>query len=195
MADTLVDWLLTYLLHSTLLLGLAFCAHRLLGERRLALQEALFRAALLGGIVTSSLQVGLACVRLGRSPPAGSGGAASRSRVSARLACARGRGPLGRPCRQSRALASREPQPTGDLRGLIGVWRPSLLAAWALLAGLGLVRFSVAWLRMRRLLSGRRALIEGEVVRDVSSVATALGIQGRVRLSTAPRLVVPVAVA
>ncbi|HXY42032.1 MAG TPA: hypothetical protein VEQ10_20320, partial [Vicinamibacteria bacterium] len=50
---------LTYLIHSTLLLAAAALACRLLRERRLVLQEALLRAALLGGLATAALQVGL----------------------------------------------------------------------------------------------------------------------------------------
>ncbi|MEJ2190612.1 MAG: hypothetical protein P8Y93_14665, partial [Acidobacteriota bacterium] len=56
---TIASWLLTYLLHSTILLSFAIVISRLLGEKRLALQETLLRAALIGGIFTASLQVGL----------------------------------------------------------------------------------------------------------------------------------------
>ena len=57
--EPLVRWLLTYLLHSTVLLGAAWLVRLALGERRLAVQEAVLRAALVGGFVTASLQVGL----------------------------------------------------------------------------------------------------------------------------------------
>ena len=57
--EPLVRWLLTYLLHSTVLLGAAWLVRLALGERRLAVQEAVLRAALVGGFVTASLQIGL----------------------------------------------------------------------------------------------------------------------------------------
>ncbi|HSD27085.1 MAG TPA: hypothetical protein VLL75_07245, partial [Vicinamibacteria bacterium] len=57
--EPVVRWLLTYLLHSTLLLAVAALARLALRERRLALQEALLRAALVGGFATAGLQVGL----------------------------------------------------------------------------------------------------------------------------------------
>lgn len=72
-ADLGAAWLLTYLLHSTLLLGGAWLATRLLGRWRkprrplLAVQETLWRTALLGGLVTATLQLGL-----GWQPPLGS---------------------------------------------------------------------------------------------------------------------------
>ena len=54
-----IDWLLTYTLHSSLLLGLALGMRLALQERRLALQEIVVRTAILGGFLTASLQVGL----------------------------------------------------------------------------------------------------------------------------------------
>ena len=55
-----LSWMLTYLLHSTLLLGGAWLAWKLLPSEALAVKETLWRTALLGGIVTASLQAGLA---------------------------------------------------------------------------------------------------------------------------------------
>ena len=49
-------WLLTYAIHSSVLIGLALILSRRLGERRLALQETLIRAAVLGAIATSTIQ-------------------------------------------------------------------------------------------------------------------------------------------
>jgi hypothetical protein len=56
---TIVSWLLTSLVHSTILLGTAWAVSRLLGERRLSLQETLLRLALVSGLLTSGLQLGL----------------------------------------------------------------------------------------------------------------------------------------
>ncbi len=51
--------LLTYLLHSTILLSTALLLRLALRERRLALQEVVLRAGLVGGFLTTALQVGL----------------------------------------------------------------------------------------------------------------------------------------
>ena len=84
-ADLGAAWLLTYLLHSTLLLGGAWLATRGLGRltsaRRplLSVQQTVWRAALLGGLVTATLQLGL-----GWQPPLGSwqlGGGNAEDRV------------------------------------------------------------------------------------------------------------------
>jgi hypothetical protein len=68
-ADQALAWLLTYALHSTLLLATAWAATRGLGGRRLRLQETIWRCALLGALVTASAQ--LAFGQLGHAPIAG----------------------------------------------------------------------------------------------------------------------------
>ena len=63
----LAIWLGTYLVHSTVLFALAWCVDRLRILRSPALREQLWRAALVGALVTASLQsAGLA----GRAPMA-----------------------------------------------------------------------------------------------------------------------------
>src|SRR5262245_56949657 len=52
----LADWLGTYLLHSTALLGGAWLASRLLRGRAPALQAHLWRAALIGALVSATAQ-------------------------------------------------------------------------------------------------------------------------------------------
>ena len=69
-AQPVTAWMLTYLLHSTLLLGGAWLLSRFLGQRRLAVQETAWKVALLGGILTAGLQLGLT-LGLGVQPWAG----------------------------------------------------------------------------------------------------------------------------
>ena len=57
--DAVGAWLSTYLLHSTVLLVPALLLARFLGSRRLSLQESVLRVALIGGILTATLQCGL----------------------------------------------------------------------------------------------------------------------------------------
>lgn len=56
MVDALFTWLLTYALHSTLLLGLAWAADRAGWLRRPRVAELVWRTALFGGLVTATLQ-------------------------------------------------------------------------------------------------------------------------------------------
>lgn len=57
--DSLTGWLLTYTLHSTVLLGAAWLITRHLNDRRLSLQEAIWRTALVGALLTATVQLGL----------------------------------------------------------------------------------------------------------------------------------------
>src|SRR5947199_109583 len=50
-------WLLTYLLHSTLLLGRAWLAAKPLARWSVAAEEAVWKLALVGALVTASLQL------------------------------------------------------------------------------------------------------------------------------------------
>ena len=54
--EPVAAWLLTYALHSTLLLGLAWALGRWV-VRAHAAREVLWKAALLGGLLTATVQV------------------------------------------------------------------------------------------------------------------------------------------
>jgi len=62
-----IPWLLTYTLHGTVLLSAAWLVGKLLGKRKLFLQETLWKTALIGGLITASLQTGLNLEPLGGS--------------------------------------------------------------------------------------------------------------------------------
>jgi beta-lactamase regulating signal transducer with metallopeptidase domain len=216
---TTAFWLLTYLLHSSVLLGAAALLRLALGERQLSLQEAALRAAVVGGFLTASLQLGLGVRPLGGSvavpaerpllvsssvmPPA-----PSRLDGSAWPAPARTDGATPSPAPV--VVASRQRLVGGGVdvlraahavrphaRRLVDqaapAWRPLLAVAWGALGLVALSRFAVAAVRLRRLLRDRYPLSEEDVGPQAWAVAGALGLGRRVRLSTAPRLVVPLA--
>ncbi|HYL04517.1 MAG TPA: M56 family metallopeptidase [Thermoanaerobaculia bacterium] len=68
-AGQALAWLLTYAVHSTLLLAMAWAVTQRMGGSRLRLQETVWRCALAGALVTASAQ--LAFVQLGHAPIAG----------------------------------------------------------------------------------------------------------------------------
>jgi beta-lactamase regulating signal transducer with metallopeptidase domain len=194
--DPLARWMLTYLLHSTALLGAAWLVRLALGERRLAVQEAVLRAALVGGLVTASLQIGLDVRPIGgaftvsaapaalavtpaSTPIAGSGGLESLPPSSWR------RGPVVAPTLAARAAAA--------VAAVTPRWRTGLAALWVALAAVALTRLVVAALRLRRLLRCRRPIRPGELAPGAATAARALGLRRPVLLSEAPRLSVPLA--
>ena len=59
LGELLVAWMLTYALHSSLLVLMASVTTWWLRRRHLSVQETAWKLALLGGLVTASLQIGL----------------------------------------------------------------------------------------------------------------------------------------
>lgn len=171
-ASAVASWLLTYALHSTLLLGLSLFAIRRLGLRRLALQQALLRTALLGGLATASLAL---------SPPPlpdalrWTGGLDSRH--SPLLAAA------------SQEAASARPSPFRLPSG----WVYGLVAVWLLGAGIATARFLDAARRLWSLLSDRRRLASEPLVESVAPLLVAMGLRRAVDLTASARITVPLA--
>lgn len=188
--------LLTYLLHSTLLLCAALAARLVLRERRLALQEALLRAALAGGFVTAGLQVGLGLQPLAGAwtlAPAVAPAASAQSTAEARAVPsislpapppARPAGDAGEPARSAVHAA------------WLTVWPPSrapLALLWIALASLALARVALGAVRLRHLLVDRRPLAQPELGVRIAGLAAGLGLRPPLRVSTAARLTVPLA--
>lgn len=67
LALPVASWLITYLIHSTVLLGGAWCVTRLGLIRGPAGRESLWKAVMVAGLVTASAQVGFTALRNARS--------------------------------------------------------------------------------------------------------------------------------
>jgi beta-lactamase regulating signal transducer with metallopeptidase domain len=188
--DTLIRWLLTYLLHSTVLLGGAWLVGRALGERRLVLQEALLRAALIGGFLTAGLQIGLEL-----RPAAGHLGLLAPAPASAPNPVVAAPAELGVTAALPPATITTAPQtealPAVRLRNLGAAAAWAFFAAWLAIASAMLARLLVGAWRLRRLLRGRRPLPDAERAADVQAAAFRLGLRPPVRCATAPALAIP----
>jgi beta-lactamase regulating signal transducer with metallopeptidase domain len=178
----ITSWLLTYLVHSTILLGAAWLASRLLADRRLALQETLLRTALIGGLLTTTLQVGVGVEPIGGAlaidgltrPDAGAAVSARNDGVTTSAAT-------------PNIALSIPPSIPDRVRGF---WPIALLSLWgcgSLLALLVVVR---SVLDLRHLLKTRRFRPAGGLVKRL---AAAMGLRRPVRLSTSAAIAVPFA--
>ena len=212
--------LLTYLLHSTLLLGLAAIVRLALRERSLPLQEAVLRAALVGAFVTSGLQLSLELRPLGgafslpaaaasiqradaaatlesREAAAGPGVPVPQASTAAALAASPGETVPRSAARPATGAPAPAPGAAGSARGAAEWANRRLLAAafvagWAVLSVLALLRLAVAARRLRRLLRDRVPVLDAHLAPQAERLAIALGLR-EVRLSTAPHLGVPLA--
>ncbi len=204
--------LLTYWLHSSVLLSLAALTCVVLRRRHLALQETLLRTALLAGFVSASLQTGFGLRCFGGSfeltaaitparvvPAARAGGA--RSDVHHGLP---GPAALTTVLAPGADDASTLPSHVGDHRtpsamrsprpsAWAQAWPQWLVGAWVLLALHALLRLARSASHLRALLRDRSPLYTGALSDCAARLARRLGLSRRVRLSLAPRLDVPLA--
>ncbi len=167
-------WLLTYLVHSTVLLGAAWCVSRLLGDRHLAIQETLLRSALVAGVVTTTLQS-----ILGISPMTGAVAFNVQPPVET---------PVTAATVFEADLPNVNPAALGTSPGVR--WSTVVPALWALGALLALVGVLRSWLDLRRLLRTRCFRPAGRLV---EGLASAMGLRRKVAFSTSKAIPVPFA--
>jgi len=220
--QTALSWSLTYLLHSTLLLGAAWLAVRLIGNGRYAAKEWLWKTAMLGGLITSSLQVGLALdPALGRwsvftTEPAPElagvssfegltglvegGGTLHRTHSGAgEVAPADvggtlfGLGTEADPARIAFPALTRNAAGQGAL-ALDSTWRDGLLALWTIGAMLGAALLCFAWSRIADRLAGRHELTKGPLVDQLRELTRRAQLPRRPRLCVSSRITSPATV-
>ncbi|MEJ2581013.1 MAG: M56 family metallopeptidase [Acidobacteriota bacterium] len=175
---TIASWLLTYLIHSTLLLCAAWLFSRALGERLMPLQETLLRVALIGGLLTATAQAGL-----GFEPV---GGVVAIDGLSVSL-------PLTTVDQAAvNTSVVDNPAPASWLARIAGesIWPVALVLLWAIGSLLAMLTLGRSALDLRRLLK-TRTLRPGD--RLLSRLAIAMGMRRKVSLSTSPAIAVPFA--
>ncbi len=189
-------WLLTYLLHSTLLLGGAWLATRRLVHSAGA-RDLTWKAALVGGLISASLQSGLGGPRLGGTVDLGLGAAPSAQLpppLHPATAAAHTPGLLGALERAPTTAAVAEPAAASE--AALG-WQPSLPAV--LLGGyLGIALLLIGVYLMRRALAMRRIGVRRPVQEPRLLTMLALlrdggGVRRPIRLTAARGLASPVA--
>jgi len=175
---TITSWILTYLIHSTVLLAAAWLITRILGDRRLALQETLLRTALIGGLLTTTLQVGF-----GVEPV---GGALAIADLSQTEIVAPGDSATTGVAASEIALS---PTPASHSQALWS-WPVALLSLWGLGSLLAFLALGRSILDLRRLLKTRRFRPTGRLL---ERLAATMGLRRSVRLSTSAAITVPFA--
>jgi len=156
LTDGAVAWLLTYLVHSTLMLLVTWA---ITSRRRMSdtVRDLFWKTALVGGIVTASLQTAVGREPLGgqlRLAPRTAGATMPTVRLSIRDELPRS---------APRILVM---QPRGTR------WTFGLLVVWLTTAGCGLLWLTAGHARTLRILGGRRPL-DGTPISDRMSKALA----------------------
>ncbi|HSF41411.1 MAG TPA: M56 family metallopeptidase, partial [Thermoanaerobaculia bacterium] len=190
LANHAIAWAITYLLHSTLLLSLAWLASRRLARRSVRAEEVVWRVALVGGLLTASLQLAA-----GFEPLAGRLSLPETAATSPSApALPRERASSERP---SFGPVPAAPSPVAFEAAAPGKAPLSLpvlaLGAWALGALLLTARCAASVLRLRRRIENRPRVVGGNLFAQLSRLTAEAGFKQPVRLTSSSRLPVPVA--
>ncbi len=172
------SWILTYLLHLTVLLsGAALAAFAL--RARPELEEAIWKLALVGGLLTASLPPAVA---VWRATQIGEQGSVSHQVAPvAAIPLVWASAPETKPMLEATTVA-----PTV-------VWRTRLIVGWAAVTLLLLARLLTAAVGLRRRLAGRRSIATGPLARLVDRLLAAAGRRRTVRLTRTDGIPVPIA--
>ncbi|HEY4573499.1 MAG TPA: M56 family metallopeptidase, partial [Thermoanaerobaculia bacterium] len=200
-AGQAVAWMLTYLLHSTLLLGLAWLASKPLSRWSVAAEEMVWKLALVGALFTAPLQLaagwqplagqwrladlgGTAAVATAPSESVGAGLVPARVEASSIPAI---------PSHSVRAKSGSQPSlPAVPARSLPSI-AILILGTWALGALVLLAAFGRSYLRLGRRLRSRPRVVGGDLHAQLRTLAAQAGLEDSVRLSCSCRVPVPLA--
>jgi|GEM_PF-1114579 len=183
-ADTaarVAAWLLTYALHGTVLLGIAAAA-TLGGRLHESVRETIWKAALLGALVTASLATW-------RPGPTGLTLALPRTESLAPADVRDG---------AAAAIVTAQPRIVDAVRGAVPVPRGTaaqwLVALWVVGAAVALGRLGLGWMRFVRGLDRREIPIDHPVQARFAALCARTGVRRRIRLTCSDTLRTPVAI-
>jgi HEAT repeat protein/beta-lactamase regulating signal transducer with metallopeptidase domain len=205
MGPAAASWLLTYAVHSSLLLGGVGLATRYVVQSH-TIRETLWKTALLGGLVTTSLQVGLGVVPLGGARALAAASDATPVRPALEPSTFEPHTPnrsegtkdvrknVTPPQNDAAVPSVSAPPPSGTTAPARSVgWTGALLLFWGGSAALLLLYFFLVRLRLVFRLGRRDPVEEGSLPRLLDSLRRQAGIRRPIRLTTSAGLTSPVA--
>ena len=200
-SSTALAWLLTYAIHSSVLLSLAWALVRV---RRWSpgASELLWKSAIVGGIITASAQQWLDVRPAGtvmlQSPAVTTSGASvapiDRSKTPALAPTNEGKRDEGRGKRENAFNAS-VPQSAAEHSGPVIVMSRSSVAvlAWGLVALILGLSYAARRLILVGRLGDRRAVPDGQLIEMLTELAREAGLRRTPRLTCTTRISSPVA--
>ena len=215
------SWLLTYATHSTLLLLGAWLLTGRRGVGSNVLRDTIWKVALVGGILTATLQVGIGfepltgtlrvAAQVSRPTAGDVGGSASaieevepvrpveRAAGSTSSSEVASTSPATAPSPVDRSARTAPASPRFETMQRVGAalvqigWLPALLGLWLFGAVVGLGRFAVARFNLWRLLSDRRAVQDPDLLNMVQTLCKVAGLRHHIRITWSPTITTPVA--
>ncbi|HEX4962888.1 MAG TPA: M56 family metallopeptidase [Thermoanaerobaculia bacterium] len=196
LAQQALAWLLTYLLHSTLLLSLAWLASKPLARWSVAAEEAVWKVALVGALVTASIQLGAGWQpaagtwRLAQERPAVAGIPAE---IEGTVTTAPVTRSVAAPHRFARMNPPAAAVPSAPEAASNSTIPTALLGLWALGAAVLAGAYVRSYSRIRRRLRTRPRVVGGSLLTQLRDLAAGAGLNEPVRLSCSSRVPVPLA--
>ncbi|MFL5383539.1 MAG: HEAT repeat domain-containing protein [Longimicrobiaceae bacterium] len=201
-AERAAAWLLAYAIHSTLLLGAAALVTLRLRDH--AWRDTLWRAALVGGVLTVGAQAVLghnpaaggwtpaSAVHASAEPARGVAADALPAAVNAAAPAAQGSASAPATARGTQSSAA-APVSAAAVAWPSADWRSTLLAAWALGALLLLARLGVRQASLHRMLGARTPVVDPELGGVLAALCRAAGVARVPRLTESARCPTPLA--
>ena len=199
--------LLTYTLHSTVLLGLVWMIVRLLPKESNRASELLWRCALLGPLLTAGLQTFSAIEPLGgrlqwsvvqAGPQAEPQAPALSPKAQYPLPALEGEREFigsmqGTPAPVANLPRAAQPIPSAKQASAPTTWnwQPWVLSLWALGGLVGCLVLLCAWHHLKNRMARRRLLESGELFDELAQLCQQNGIAHAPRLSVSPTLKSP----
>jgi HEAT repeat protein/beta-lactamase regulating signal transducer with metallopeptidase domain len=189
-----LSWLLTYAIHSTILLaGAAAIAWRFANQH--AWLDVIWKAALIGPIVTASLSLGPNAIPLiGTMPSPAQEQTRPRAMEPAITVEPVTTPPIdGHSEKRVRSVAMEQAGST-VWQPLVGVWPSVAVIAWLLIAGIGLARYGTRLFRFYRAARSGRSVTAPDLLHAVDVLTESTGVR-RVKVTTSDICAVPLALA
>jgi len=195
-------WLLTYLVHSSVILGLTCLLWKRLPDSALPAKELLLKLGLVGGLLTASLQIGLGLTPLAgawelqfnNDPPGNTTASVLPTQALSAAEPIVSRQSSATPPHSGSVARGAETSPPSLISapriGAVGVW---LNLAWLLGAGILTTGLMISYLRLHALLSGRVRLEKGPLFELLVRLLRLSDARRAVRLTSSSRITIPLA--
>jgi HEAT repeat protein/beta-lactamase regulating signal transducer with metallopeptidase domain len=200
LAARLSEWALTYLIHSTLLFALAWLITHRVAESP-AVREVIWKTAMIGALVTSSLQSSIAFEPMGgvfsvaHAAPAPSRVATPQPEPAPTkgLKPAKSAAPAEVPGLAPGELQPAGPEPASSTRGMAWPSSTALVLGWLAIAGVLVGGFLVVRTRAIRRIGTRHPVTDPRLSGLLAELRTLAGVSRPIQLTCAPALPSPVA--
>ena len=177
------SWLLTYALHSTVLLGAALLAVKLLTSIGARLRELIIAVAVVGAVLTTSVQLAVSPVAylIHTEPVIAEGSEGASAGDTGGSDQVGGAGADSHEGQSEEGVAKTVVITSSDVFRL--VWAAALVTAWLAIVLYLSSDYAIKWRRFRQKINDRTAITSGPLFETVRELSKRAGVKRNLRLS------------